>query len=411
MLKRNIQASLLEALRDSPVVFLNGARQTGKSTLVQSLVQSAFPATYFTFDDLNVLAAAKADPAGFLRNTSGSVALDEVQRVPELFVAIKAEVDRSRKARTFLLIGSANVLFLPKLAESLAGRMEILTLWPFSQGEIEGRHDAFIKFLFGESKTHGPLDRLSRGELIRKITQGGYPEMLARTSDERRASWFGAYVTTILQRDVRDLARIEGLTQLPKALSMFASRAGQLINIADVANNLAIPQTSLKRYLTLLQTTYLVYLLPAWSTNIGKRLIKTPKLFLCDPGLLVYLLGSSVDQLSKHPTTLGFGLENFVLMELLKQASWCKAQPSVYHFRTLRGQEVDIVLEDRKGRIVGAEVKASASVVESDFKNLKVLSAIAGKAFHRGVVLYTGSDILPFGKNLQAIPVQALWGM
>ncbi len=409
MITRNIEQTFRDALKDSPVVFLNGARQSGKSTLVQAIVESGYPATYITFDDVAMLSAAKSDPKTFLQKIEGPIALDEVQRVPELFLVIKSEVDRSRTAGKYILTGSANVLLLPKLAESLAGRVEIITLWPFSQGEIDGTEDLLVDLLFAETLRNVKPSRVSRHELIQRITRGGYPEILARESDERRNSWFGSYITTILQRDVRDLAHIEGLTQLPRLLSLLATRVSQLLNVTDVANSLTIPQTTLKRYLTLLETTYILQFLPAWSTNVGKRLIKSPKILICDTGLLTYLLGANVQQFEQQPVSFGPLFENFVAMELTKQISWSKTRPHLFHFRSLRGNEVDLVLEDRRRRIVGIEVKASGTVIEADFKNLKLLSEIARGTFHRGVVLYTGSDVIPFGKNLLALPVSILW--
>ncbi|MFH0992663.1 MAG: ATP-binding protein [bacterium] len=409
MITRHIQKALQDALRDTPVVFVNGPRQAGKSTLVHTLIEKSYSATYVTFDDATMLSAARSDPAGFLQGFSGNLILDEVQRVPDLFLSIKAEVDRSRKPGRFILTGSANVLLLPKIAESLAGRMEILTLWPFSQGEIENRRERFIDRIFSEAPIHTTLGTVSKNQIIERVSIGGFPEALLRDSETRRNAWYGSYITTILQRDVRDISRLEGLTQLPKLLSLLATRVAQLLNIAALSNACAIPQTTLKRYLTLLETTYLIHLLPAWSGNLGKRLIKTPKAFLCDTGLLTYLLGSNTAQLQAQATMFGPVLENFIMMELLKQISWSKTDPSLYHFRTLRGQEVDLVLEDRKRNIVGIEVKASSTVTNADFKNIKVLQEISGNKFHRGVVLYTGSSIIPFGKSLFAFPVHSLW--
>jgi predicted AAA+ superfamily ATPase len=410
MIKRSIESKLKRALKDSPVVFLNGARQVGKSTLVKSIGQ-ADARTYITLDEIANLSAASSDPSGFVNSHSKPLVIDEVQRVPELFLAIKAEVDRTRKPGRFLLTGSANVLLLPRLAESLAGRMEILTLCPLSQGEIEGKEETFVDALFGGGSLHFPAPALSRTNLVKRIITGGYPEVLARESEERRNAWFGAYVTTILQRDIRDIAHIDGIAALPKLFSLLASRAASLLNIADISNSIAIPQTTLKRYLALLETTYLIKLLPAWSSNIGKRLIKTPKTLLSDSGLLVYLLGVDERYLHQQTTALGAVIENFAAMELTKQITWSSTQPQLYHFRTLRGQEVDLVLQDRRGRVVGIEVKSSSTVTANEFKNLKILAEIAGKNFHRGIVLYTGSTVVPFGERLHAVPIQGLWNL
>ncbi len=409
MIQRRLQYDLLRALKDTPVLFVNGPRQSGKSTLVKALAEHAHPAEYITFDEAPALAGAQADPAGFLRNLTTNIALDEVQRVPELFLAIKAEVDRARKPGRFMLTGSANVLLLPRLADSLAGRMDIFTLYPFSQGEIEGTKERFVDMMFSSSLSLSRMPPLTKSNLFRRLLIGGFPEAVRRTDERSRQSWFGSYVTTILQRDIRDLANIEGLAELPRVLTLLASRSSTLLNIAELSNSTTIPQTTLKRYLTLMETTYLIQFLPAWSSNLGTRLIKTPKVMLCDTGLSAHLQGVNTQQLTNQPTLFGHLLENFVAMELAKQCTWSDARPQMFHFRTLRGQEVDLLLEDKRRRVVGIEVKSSATVTAADFKNLKVLAEIAGKSFHRGIVLYSGSDIIPFGKKLFAVPIVALW--
>jgi hypothetical protein len=406
MFKRHISGRLLEALSDSPVVLLHGARQTGKSTLVQHIASGEHPARYLTFDDAGVLAAATADPAGFLAGIAGPIALDEVQRAPDLFLAIKADVDRNRTPGRYLLTGSANVLMLPKLSESLAGRMEILSLWPLSQGEIVGRREGFIDSLFaGEvpARNDNPKSAAER------VLRGGYPEAQQRPSPSRRRAWFNSYVATILQRDVRDLANIEGLGEMPRLLGLMAARVGSLLNHAEVSRSLGMPQSTLKRYMALLEATFLVQLLPAWSGNLGKRLVKSPKLYLNDTGLATGLLAMDDEAALRQANLLGPLLENFVVMELRKQTTWSRVDPRLFHFRTTSGQEVDVVLEAPSGELVGIEVKSSAQVGPADFKGLKALAEGAGKRFCRGVVLYQGSEVVPFGKNLHAVPVQTLW--
>ena len=409
MFPRHVSSRLLEALADTPVVLLHGARQTGKSTLVQEIVSTAHPARYLTFDDTGVLSAATADPAGFLAGLEGPVALDEVQRVPGLFLPIKADIDRNRRPGRFLLTGSANVLTLPKLSEYLAGRMEILPLWPLSQGEIHGRTDRFIDALFDrglpkldKSASHAP-------DLRQRILHGGFPEAYTRQTGARRRAWFNSYVMTILQRDVRDLANIEGLSAMPRLLALLASRVGALLNHAEIARSLGLPQTTLKRYMALLEATFLVQLLPAWSSNVGKRLVKSPKLYLVDTGLAASLLGHSSEESLGDSPLLGPLAENFVVAELRKQTIWSEVQPRMFHFRTLTGQEVDVVLESPSGRIVGIEIKSGASVGSADLRGLRALAEQTGRRFHRGVVLYRGSQTVPFGANLHAIPLSALW--
>ena len=407
MIKRNITPILLEALADNPVVFLNGARQTGKSFIAQQLATGLHPAQYLTLDDVGVLAAARSDPAGFLAGLGGPAVLDEVQRAPELFLALKAEVDRDRRPGRFLLTGSADVLLLPRLAESLAGRMEIVTLWPLSQGEIEGNTELFIDKLFDEKLPVLPPASADRPQLVRRMQRGGYPEIQQRKKDRRQRAWFDAYLTTILQRDVRDLANIEGLTALPRLLALLATRAMNLINFAELSRSSGLPQSTLKRYLALLETIFLVQFLPAWSGNLGKRLVKAPKLMLNDTGLMAHLLGIGSGE--HYPEQIGSILENFAALELRKQATWSERRVQLFHFRTQTGREVDLILEDAAGRIVGVEVKAAATIRSDDFKGLRALAGELGERFHRGVVLYTGTERIPFGEHLHALPVENLW--
>lgn len=409
MYRRNITPRLNEALLDTPVVLLNGARQTGKSTLVRSGMIDDRGARYLTLDDAGVLAAAESDPAGFLSGLEGPVILDEVQRSPGLFPAIKAEVDRERRPGRFLLTGSANVLLLPGLSESLAGRMEILTLWPLSQGEVESVEEEFIDDAFSGGALSPREESEGSPALFERLLRGGYPEALDRRSEARRRAWFGSYVTTILQRDVRDLSNIEGLTELPRLLSLLAARAASLVNYSELSRGASMPQSTLKRYISLLQTTFLVRMLPAWSGNLGKRLVRSPKLLVCDTGLISSLQGLNAERLAADPVLIGPLLENFVAMELTKQSTWSRTQPRLFHFRTQAGQEVDIVLEDAAGRVVGVEVKAAATVGARDFKGLRALAEATGERFRRGVILYTGRASVPFGNNLHALPVSSLW--
>jgi predicted AAA+ superfamily ATPase len=408
MYQRNIEDSLRLALADTPVVLLNGARQTGKSTLALKLAKD-ISAHYLTLDDATVLAAAVADPSGFVRGMQGMVVVDEVQKAPGLFPAIKVEVDADRRPGRFLLTGSANVLMLPKLAESLAGRMEIATLWPLSQGELLDRRERFIDAVFSARLPQlGPLGE-KRGDLLQQLTFGGYPEVIGRGAERRRHAWFASYVTTILQRDVRDLANIDGLTEMPRLLALLAARTGGLLNISELSRSSGIPNTTLKRYLSLVEATFLLATLPAWSTNVGKRLIKSPKVYLVDSGLTAYLVGQTAPRLSSEGTITGHLLEGFVVGELRKQRTWSETRVEMFHLRTTAGREVDLVLEDSLGRIVGIEVKATASVGKQDFLGLEAIAEATGKRFVRGLVLYRGANSVPFGERYIALPVDALW--
>jgi hypothetical protein len=409
MVHRQLTLQIIRSLSDTPVVFIQGARQVGKSTLAKALAERKPQARYLTLDDAVALAAAEADPQGFVAGLEGPVVIDEVQRAPRLALAIKAAVDADRTPGRFLLTGSASVLVAPRLSEALAGRVEIHTLWPLSQGELAGLDEHFIDALFGPKFTIRPVLAEGWPAIVHRLAMGGYPEMLRRTTADRRSAWFGSYISTILQRDVRDLADIRDLSELPRLLALVASRAASLLDYADLARGLSMPQTTLKRYLGLLEATMLVHTLPAWFTNIGKRLAKSPKLLLNDTALLLHLIGADAQRLRHDPTLGGGVLENFVALELLKQRGWSRLRPSLFHFRTHHGDEVDLVLEDPAGRIVGIEVKASATIDAGHFRGLRVLSEAAGKRFVRGVVLYTGSEAAAFGKDLLALPLPTLW--
>jgi hypothetical protein len=409
MVKRAMAERVRAALGDTPVVLLHGARQTGKSTLAKAMASGARRARYLTFDDSATLAAARRDPQGFLAGLEGNLVIDEVQRVPRLFRAIKAEVDRDRRPGRFLLTGSVHILMVPRLSESLVGRMEILTLWPFSQGEMEGSKEEFLDAVFapgsfGITKADSPRDITGR------MLTGGFPEAMARKDPGRRGDWYSAYLDAILQRDVRDVAGITRLDDMPRLLSILASRAGGLLGLLDVSRNLGIPYTSLRRYLVILEMAFLVKLLPPWSRRVSARLAKAPKVLLCDTGLAAHLEGMDAERLGSDPMAFGRMLESFVAIELVKQAEWCSAGPRLMHFRAYTGEEVDVVLEDRAGNVVGVEVKASASVDARDFRGMKALSSLAGKAFRRGIVLYRGGEVVPFGKDMYAVPIGALWG-
>jgi predicted AAA+ superfamily ATPase len=362
---------------------------------------------YLTLDDPTVLSAASSEPDDFTSNLSGRVVIDEVQRVPELLLSIKSAVDRDRRPGNFLLTGSANVLMVPRVADSLAGRMEILQLWPLSQGELRGERDDFLAILFN---TNPPASRpLTQEDLITHLLKGGYPEAVKRSRAVRRTAWFNSYLTTILQRDVKDLANIQGLNEMPRLLHLLAARTSNVLNYAGLAREFGFPQSTLRRYMYLLEATYLLHFQPAWTTNIGKRAIKSPKILLNDVGLAASLLDVDGDRLRADRKLLGQLLESFVVLELYKQLGWSKVRARIYHFRSYDGYEVDAVLERSDGRIVGVEVKASVSVERKDFRGLAALQEEAPARFERGVVLHLGENFVPFGENLWALPLSALW--
>lgn len=394
-------------MTDTPVVLLNGARQTGKTTLAQE-VATASGVHYFTLDDAATLALAAGDPSGFIRNLTGPVVIDEIQKAPDLFPAIKLAVDRDRRPGRFLLTGSANVMTVPRLSESLAGRMEILPLFPFSAGELVGHREGFVKRLFDGTLARA-VPVATPDELGVRLVRGGYPEAVQRGAEDRRGAWFASYISTILQRDVRDLARVDGLHALPNLLKLLAARSSGLLNLADLSRDAGLPHTTLTRYLALLETVFLVHRLPAWSPNLGKRLVKSAKLHLVDTGLACHLLATDAERLAADRSLLGRILETFVVGELRKQLSWADPRTALHHFRTAAGSEVDVVLERPDGSVAGVEVKARATVSSDDFAALRGLRDQLGKKFIAGVVLYIGDQLLPSGDKLWLVPLPALW--
>lgn len=409
LLRRHLDTSVEAALSDTPVVLVVGPRQAGKTTLCEQIAGKR-GARLLTFDDGATLAAAQSDPAGFVAALEGPVVLDEIQRAPELLSALKLAVDRNRKPGRFLLTGSANILTLPRASESLAGRMEVLTLWPLSQGEIASTRERFVDDLFTKTPFRARAAAgESRSALLERALRGGYPELLARKDPARRRAWFGSYVTTILQRDVRDIAQIDGLSELPRLLAFLASRSATLQNVAEVSRTTGLPQTTLTRYLALLENIFLIRRTPAWTGSRARRLVKTPRVVLTDTGLLAHLAGLTTARIAEDPTATGPLLETFVAGEIQKQLGWCEVHAELFHFRTAAGREVDLVLEADDGRVVGIEVKAAASVGVRDFRGLEALREVAGKRFHRGVLLYAGREVLPFGSEMWAVPMAGVW--
>jgi len=363
---------------------------------------------FVSFDDIRFLAAAKSDPIGFIEDLKKPVIIDEIQRAPELFLPIKHEVDRNRAPGRYLLTGSSNILLLPRLGDSLAGRMVTLQLYPLSQGEINGYVDHFVDAVFRGTAKDGYFQVITRTDLFQRMTKGGYAGVQL-LDEEAREQFFDGYIRSLLERDVMENFAIEAVADFPGILNLLASRVGGLANIAELARSSRIPSSTVRRYVTLLERIYLITQLPSWSVNRVSRLVKSPKSYVVDTGLLAHLLGIRYEALENDPNAIGGMLENFVVGELLKQATWSTARISCHYFRTQNGTEVDLVLEDARGMIVGIEVKGSQTVGNNDFKGLKYLQTIAGEKFQSGYVLYTGSETIPFGNRLYALPVSSLW--
>lgn len=408
MLPRNIRSRIDAALADTPAVLIHGARQTGKTTLVEAIADER-GGRYLTLDAAATHAAATSDPEGFLAGLGdGLVVLDEVQRAPALLVALKRMIDKDRRPGRYLLTGSANVMTLPKVAESLAGRMETIQLWPFAQNEIAERPATLIERLFAADAELPPKPTLDGRDPWERVFAGGFPEAVSRERPERRVRWFESYVASILDRDVRDIASVRDRSELDRLLRLGAARTASLLNYAKLGTDLQIPSSTLKRYFHLLEAVFLIRLVPAWTpANLSKRTIKAPKMHMTDTGLVAALLGIDRDRLNRDPTLKGALLETFVVTELIKHAASTDAV-RVFHFRTASRSECDVILENRDGRVVAIEVKAAHAVGMKDAKTLAALRDELGERFVRGVVVNLGDEAVPLGERLSVWPLGTL---
>jgi len=394
-----------EALKDTPVVMITGPRQSGKTTLVRTFAGRDRP--YFTLDDDTVLAGVRADPAGFLRGLDRAV-IDEVQRAPELLRAMKRSVDEDRRPGRFLLTGSANVLALPKVSESLAGRMEAVSLLPLSQVEVLGGKPSFLKAAFA-GRVARPRHVPAGNDLVNAVLTGGYPEMLRRKTPPRRQAWAREYLKALLQRDVRDIAEVEKLDAMSRLFRALAHHSGGLVNFAQAGGRIGLDEKTARKYVTIFEQLFIVRRVEPWLRNRLKRLVKTPKLQFLDSGLLATTLGATVPRIAKDRAAFGPLLEAFVHSEILKQSEWLDEACAIHYFRDKDQDEVDFVVENHDGAVVGIEVKAAATVGAGDFRGLRKLAVACGDELRLGVVLYDGVQVVPFGGRMFAAPVSCLW--
>ena len=403
---RRIEQRLAEALLDTPVVLLAGPRQAGKTTLVRQVAAKGL--RYLTLDDELTLLAARADPVGLIRSLDRAV-IDEIQRAPQLLLAIKKSVDEDRRPGRFLLTGSANLMALPVVADSLAGRMETLSLMPLSQTEIEGHSANWIDQAFAGQLLRADTPALG-AELVERVLRGGYPEAVSRVSAKRRVTWARQYTDALIQRDVRDVAGIDKLEQLPRFLNALAQTAGQMCNYSQLAGQVGLDGKTAARYAGVFETMYLLKRVDVWARNRLSRVVKTPKLQFIDAGLLAMLMNLGIEEVRRDRSRFGQVLETFVFGELLKHTTSAEGDYQLLYYRDADKVEVDIVIENAAGQLVGVEVKASATVKASDLRGLRKLAALAGNQFKMGVLLYDGAETLPLGDGIWAAPLSSLWG-
>ena len=405
MYARFAESRVRTALADTPVVMVVGPRQAGKTTLVRGI--DPLQRQYLTLDDPATLAAAATDPTGFIRGLD-RVTLDEVQRVPELLLAIKRAVDEDRRPGRFLLTGSANVLALPRVGDSLAGRVETITMLPLAQAEIMGAQPQFLHHLF-DGKFLPASSAVVGDEFMHRVLTGGFPDSIQRANARRSQIWARSYLDSIIRRDIPDIATVDRLAELPKLVRILAEHSGQLVNYSQLGAGIGLSYKTAQRYLSLLEQVFLVRTLQPWFTNALKRIVKTPKVHFLDSGILAAARGLTFERMKADREAFGAVLESFVHAEVRKLMTNTEMAFEAFHFRDNAGSEVDLVLERQDGAMAGIEVKASASVRVADFKGLRVLADVCGKRFAAGVVLYDGQDLIPFGERLFAVPLSHLW--
>jgi len=404
---RIIEPRIAEAQQDRPVILLAGPRQEGKTTLVRQVAVEQ-NMRYLTLDDKLTLLSAREDPVGMIRSLD-RVVIDEIQRAPELLLAIKQSVDQDRRPGRFLLTGSANLMAMPTVADSLAGRMETLTLLPLSQSEINSQTTNWIDNVFAGrilESTHSAVGN----DLIDRVLRGGYPEAVARASAKRRATWAQQYIDALIQRDVRDIATIEKLDQLPRFLSVLAQTAGQMCNYSQLSGQVGLDGKTAARYINIFEQMYLLKRIDVWARNRLNRLVKTPKLQFVDSGLLSTLLDLNNNEIQKDRTRFGNLLETFVFGELLKHTTTSEASYRLMYYRDTDKFEVDYIIENAVGELIGIEVKATASIKKRDLRGLKKLATLASDQFKIGILLYDGTETMPLGDNIWAAPLSTLWG-
>jgi uncharacterized protein len=407
ILPRHAATAVAEAMTDTRVVLVNGARQCGKSTLVAQ-IGNDHGAEWHSLDRPETRQAAEFDPAEFVQSDLPMV-IDEVQRVPQLMLAIKESVDAEPgRPGHFLLTGSARVMALRTVPDALPGRMETIELWPLSQGEIDGKPDRFVDAAFSLGTKLKHKSTATRAEYAERVARGGFPEAVARDG-KRRANFFKSYVADLINRDVIQLSEIERGPQMHALVRLLAARSGQLLVPGTLGAELGLSRDTVNRYLRLLELVFFIKQVPAWSRNLTTRAVSTPKVVMVDSGIAANLCGFDGAALAEFGSTLGPLLEGFVVAELHRQLTWSDQDVELYHYRTKDKVEVDVVLENRRRKVVAIEVKAATTVRAEDFSGLRHLADRLGDDLIVGLVLYTGEDTLPFGPRFRAMPISALW--
>ena len=409
LIPRHIRPQLLKSLSEARVVCLLGARQTGKSTLVQAIARDEHPAHYLTLDDPATLELAREDPTGFVAGSERLV-IDEIQRAPDLMLAIKRVVDNEPTRGRFLITGSVNIITHPRIADALPGRIDYMTLWPFSQDELRGQRSTFLTDAFSGKPPRADKPPDGRAGYAELVTPGGFPEAVD-AGPERRQRFFNGYIDSILGREVKELATVRDSEQAARVLRLAAARSAALTNLSSIGQELGIDHKTVGNYLRSLEQLFLIVRLPAWHANLGHRVIRTAKLHVADTGLLCALIGVDAKRLVEDGAIAGSVFESFAVAEMVRLASVSDLTSRVFlhHYRDQTGREVDLVMELASGEVVGIEVKASATPRLRDAAGLRFLRDRLGDRFKLGVVLHLGSETIPLGERISAVPLAGLW--
>ncbi len=403
---RRLEERIRESAKLARIISLVGPRQCGKTTLTKLLVKEGVFKKYITFDDLSELDLAQTNPQSYARALSFGTVIDEVQRVPEILLAIKVLVDNTNKAGHLLLTGSSNVFSMPYVSESLAGRINIKTLYPFSVGEKFGTIEKFIEDLFLKSRISEPSKPSPKVNISEEIDKGGFPEVCLKYRGNSRNEWFKSYIESLIYKDAREISNIDGLKHLPLILKLLSERIATPFNASNLAREAGVPLTTLNRYLTLLEALYLITFLKPWFSNKSKRLVKSPKPYFLDTGVMGYLRGNSYQK--ENPKAAGHCFENFIILEILKQISFSKLNINPYYYRTQKGVEVDLILEHQND-LVAIEIKSAEEINSDDLKGILEFQQLGGKKFSKGLILYQGKEFREIYPNIYKVPVNYLW--
>lgn len=410
MYPRRLHSLVLEAVQHARIVFIAGARQVGKTTLVSEITGPGgpYPMTAYTLDDRATLDAALEDPAGFVAGLGGSAFIDEVHRAPDLLLELKKAVDADTTPGRFLITGSANILANRRILDALPGRIDRLDLWPLARSEIEDGTLNLIDELLAGRAPH--LSGMPTGPdaYAPYIAEGGYPEARQRPAGRLRNRWFRDYIAGAVERDVRELADLRRADDVGQLLRLVASQSANLLSYRKIGDQLQMSDKTAKEYIVLLEEMFLVRRLPGWRPGLGAREVAKPKAYICDPGLLCYLLGADEARIRSDDQVKGKACETFVAAELLKHASWAEQDVRMFHYQRQQ-EDVDFIIENRAGEIVAVEVKATATVRRQDWRWLEQLRDIRGSSFNAGIIVHAGPQTVPLGDRLWAVPYAALW--